>query len=128
MVGPGTGVAPFVGFVQHRQFCQSQMASIHRRICSTEDFAECGSWGGIDLSEINGLDDEDDRTRSRCLQCAGDMWLFYGCRHEAKDYLYKQELKEAKERDVIQRLDTAFSRDGPEKVLSWFSVCLCACL
>jgi len=47
MVGPGTGVAPFIGFLEHR-------AAL-----------------GV-KSQGNG-----------------DWWLFFGCRHEAKDYLYR---------------------------------------
>ena len=45
MVGPGTGVAPYIGFLQHR--------------------------------------------RSLKREQLGPSWLFYGCRHPLKDYLFK---------------------------------------
>ena len=47
MVGPGTGVAPFIGFLQHR------------------------------------------RSLSVKKELLGSSWLFYGCRHPLKDYLFK---------------------------------------
>ena len=47
MVGPGTGVAPFIGFLQHR------------------------------------------RSLSVKKDLLGPSWLFYGCRHPLKDYLFK---------------------------------------
>lgn len=47
MVGPGTGVAPFIGFLQHR------------------------------------------RSSNVKKELMGSSWLFYGCRHPLKDYLFK---------------------------------------
>ena len=49
MIGPGTGVAPFVGFLKHRSALR-------------------------------------ETTPDRVL---GDTWLFYGCRHKDRDYLYR---------------------------------------
>jgi len=124
MVGPGTGVAPFRGFVQHRKSQSTQMTKIRQRISSRDDLAEAGSWGGIDLCEYTGgltedpLIDEKDEciTRASELYMSGDMWLFFGCRHESCDFLYREEMEEAVEEDVLQKLSTAFSRDGTEKV------------
>lgn len=70
MVGPGTGIAPFLAFLQER--------------------------------DISGS--------------AGKNWLFFGDQHEAFDFLYEDELKDYVDRDVLARLDTAFSRDGDNKV------------
>lgn len=50
MVGPGTGVAPFIGFLRNRQVLKS------------------------DLSD---------------QELYGNTWLFYGCRHENRDYIYR---------------------------------------
>lgn len=47
MVGPGTGIAPFIGFLQHR------------------------------------------RSLNVKKELLGSSWLFYGCRHPLKDYLFK---------------------------------------
>lgn len=73
MVGPGTGVAPFVGFLKHRQ--------------------KVGVGGG-------------------------EWWLFYGCRHKDKDFLYQKELRELKEEGVLNHFIVSYSRenDGPKYV------------
>ena len=49
MIGPGTGVAPFIGFLQHRE--------------KQQETRENGS--------------------------IGKSWLFFGCRHPDKDYIYR---------------------------------------
>ncbi len=70
MVGPGTGVAPFRAFLQHKQ-------------------AGCGRW---------------------------PMWLFFGEQRESQDFLYRDENLVWLEKGVLQRLDTAFSRDQDQKI------------
>jgi sulfite reductase (NADPH) flavoprotein alpha-component len=70
MVGPGTGLAPFRAFLQHKQ-------------------AGCGRW---------------------------PMWLFFGDQREQHDFLYRDEMLAMQESGVLQRLDTAFSRDQQKKV------------
>ncbi|XP_012513468.1 PREDICTED: methionine synthase reductase [Propithecus coquereli] len=49
MVGPGTGIAPFIGFLQHREKLQEHHPD--------------GNFGA--------------------------MWLFFGCRHKDRDYLFR---------------------------------------
>jgi NADPH-ferrihemoprotein reductase len=73
MVGPGTGIAPFRGFIQEFATRKEE----HR---------------------------------------FGDTVLYFGCRHEAKDYIYREELEAAKAAGVLTELNLAFSRDGAEKV------------
>lgn len=46
----------------------------------------------------------------------GRSWLFFGDRRAAHDYLYRNELRAFRDTGVLTRLDTAFSRDGPDKV------------
>lgn len=70
MVGPGTGLAPFRAFLQHKQ-------------------AGCGRW---------------------------PMWLFFGDQREDQDFLYREEMLAWLESGVLQRLDTAFSRDQQKKI------------
>jgi sulfite reductase (NADPH) flavoprotein alpha-component len=70
MVGPGTGLAPFRAFLQHKE-------------------AGCGRW---------------------------PMWLFFGEQREQQDFLYRDEMLGWLKNGVLQRLDTAFSRDQKEKV------------
>ncbi len=70
MVGPGTGVAPFIAFLQERV----------------------------------------------ATGAPGKNWLFFGDQHEACDYLYQQELQAYQSLGALERLSTAFSRDGSQKI------------
>ncbi len=70
MVGPGTGIAPFVAFLQERH----------------------------------------------AAKCPGPNWLFFGDQKQACDFLYESELNEYVASGLLTRLDTAFSRDGENKV------------
>jgi sulfite reductase (NADPH) flavoprotein alpha-component len=46
----------------------------------------------------------------------GKNWLFFGDRNRATDFLYEDEITGWKDRGILHRLDTAFSRDQAEKV------------
>src|SRR5579863_4072145 len=70
MVGPGTGVAPFRAYLQHKE-------------------AGMGRW---------------------------PMWLFFGDQRASQDFLYRDELEAWVQNGVLQRLDTAFSRDQKFKI------------
>ena len=47
---------------------------------------------------------------------AGKTWLFFGDRNRATDFLYEDEIAGWRDKGVLHRLDTAFSRDQAEKV------------
>ncbi|XP_014788148.1 methionine synthase reductase isoform X1 [Octopus bimaculoides] len=68
MIGPGTGIAPFIGFLQHRHH----------------------------LSKTQPL---------------SDAWLFYGCRHQKKDFLYQDEIEKFLEQGCLSKFFVSFSRD-----------------
>lgn len=70
MVGPGTGIGPFRGFLQERLVTQAK----------------------------------------------GENWLFFGEQRSEHDYYFKEELEAMQKDGILTRLDTAFSRDQPEKV------------
>jgi sulfite reductase alpha subunit-like flavoprotein len=72
MISAGTGIAPFLGFLQHRETCQ--------------------------------------RTANAAL---GEAWLFFGCRHRSRDFLFESELNTHLATGSLSRLVTAFSRDQP---------------
>merc|ERR1712232_646782 len=46
---------------------------------------------------------------------SGSVDLFFGCRHETHDWLYRTEMEELKQDGTITTLHTAFSRDGNKK-------------
>lgn len=46
----------------------------------------------------------------------GDMWLFYGCRYKAKDFMFGPELEKFAADGVITEMHSAFSRDQKEKI------------
>ena len=46
----------------------------------------------------------------------GKNWLFFGDQKAATDFLYQDELTALQKSGVLTRLDTAFSRDQPEKI------------
>ncbi|NWV14710.1 MTRR reductase, partial [Ptilonorhynchus violaceus] len=71
MVGPGTGISPFIGFLQHRQKLREQQPD----------------WE------------------------FGETWLFFGCRHQDRDYLFKQ-LRCFLENGTLTHLKVCFSRDS----------------
>ncbi|XP_068787466.1 methionine synthase reductase [Struthio camelus] len=73
MVGPGTGISPFIGFLQHRQKLREEHTD----------------WK------------------------FGETWLFFGCRHQDRDYLFKDELKCFLENGTLTHLKVCFSRDLP---------------
>lgn len=72
MVGPGTGIAPFIGYLQHRE----------KLLQSSSD------------------------------ENIGETWLFYGCRYQERDYLYREELKRLVQGEVLQHLAVSHSRDS----------------
>ncbi|XP_061172476.1 methionine synthase reductase-like [Saccostrea echinata] len=74
LIGPGTGVAPFVGFLQHREIQKSH-------------------------SEF-----ED--------QVFGEIFLFFGCRNQSQDFLFREELKRLQEVHVLTKLFVSFSREN----------------
>jgi NADPH-ferrihemoprotein reductase len=88
MIGPGTGVAPFRGFVQER------VAAARKAM------AKAGA----------------DVTTQEALKDWADMYLFYGCRKEDEDFLYRDEWPQAiQELGGKLKMEVAFSRGGRRK-------------
>ena len=114
LVGPGTGIAPFLGFLQHRQ-CLLQHDERSNEAAQT---VVQGAWrGGFELDEHDihvsrhdgsGLNVGADFS-SR--QPHGSVDVFFGCRHRDHDWLYRDELQTLVQSGIVTRLHTAFSRD-----------------
>eukprot|EP00184_Porphyridium_aerugineum_P005086 CAMPEP_0184696408 /NCGR_PEP_ID=MMETSP0313-20130426/3719_1 /TAXON_ID=2792 /ORGANISM="Porphyridium aerugineum, Strain SAG 1380-2" /LENGTH=824 /DNA_ID=CAMNT_0027155035 /DNA_START=218 /DNA_END=2692 /DNA_ORIENTATION=- len=116
MIGPGTGVAPFRGFLQQRM--GEAKLTAHNDddeneitpTTTTSNVNGVANGGGNGLkangaysngSMINGGSITHDLSRN---------WLFFGCRHERRDFLYADELKYYVKHGGLE-LRTAFSRD-----------------
>jgi sulfite reductase (NADPH) flavoprotein alpha-component len=52
----------------------------------------------------------------RAVGATGRNWLFFGEQCRASDFFYQEELESMSGQKSLTRLDTAFSRDQPEKV------------
>jgi sulfite reductase (NADPH) flavoprotein alpha-component len=52
----------------------------------------------------------------RAVAATGKNWLFFGDQKSLCDFLYREELEAIKQDGLLTRLDTAFSRDQPEKI------------
>jgi methionine synthase reductase len=104
LIGPGTGVSPFIGFLEHRDILEKErMRSGGEEICS-------GVWrGGFELSE------EDLPCESNIVEKyihsikPGSIDLFFGCRNDS-DYLFKTELESFRKRRILTELKVAMSR------------------
>ncbi len=46
----------------------------------------------------------------------GNSLLYYGCRKQEEDYLYREELEDYERNGTLTKLNVAFSRDQPEKI------------
>jgi sulfite reductase (NADPH) flavoprotein alpha-component len=47
---------------------------------------------------------------------SGKNWLFFGEQHFLSDFLYQTEIQNFVETNLLTKIDTAFSRDQPEKI------------
>jgi methionine synthase reductase len=90
LVGPGTGIAPFIGFLEHRQ--------TQRQIRMT--------MGAIGHNPTRQIRDQ-----------FGPIHVYYGFRNKNKDFLFETELREFQKDGTITKLRLAESRssDGAPK-------------
>ncbi|GAA5799479.1 hypothetical protein HPULCUR_004895 [Helicostylum pulchrum] len=87
LIGPGTGIAPFIGFLEHRQMQRKIRTSM-------------GTVG-----------------HPREIQDSfGPVYLYYGFRDKSKDFLFEKEINQFKQDGTITHLAIAESRATDTKV------------
>jgi sulfite reductase alpha subunit-like flavoprotein len=115
LIGPGTGIAPFMGFLSHRQ---AEITAIESTEAATSVVE--GTWRGdyelegddaipITKTDSSGLNMGIEFRRN---QNVGSVDVFFGCRYANHDWLYQKELEHYQTNGTISKLYTAFSRDA----------------
>uniref|UniRef100_A0A8C0MQN0 NADPH--hemoprotein reductase n=1 Tax=Canis lupus familiaris TaxID=9615 RepID=A0A8C0MQN0_CANLF len=103
MVGPGTGVAPFIGFIQERAWLRQQ--------------GKCGPGrGSLGSREVPCSHVPAHSCPTAQARRWGRHLLYYGCRRSDEDYLYREELAQFHQDGSLTQLNVAFSREQPHKV------------
>eukprot|EP00850_Spirogloea_muscicola_P010662 SM000063S20052 [mRNA] locus=s63:487201:491105:+ [translate_table: standard] len=109
MVGPGTGVAPFRGFLQERRRAlATDGSSLQAAPCSGQDERDGAS---AVPDEVGGR-----VAHSAIAGTVGESWLFFGCRRQEEDFLYRDELEGFVADGTLSRLVVAYSRTTDKKV------------
>jgi len=138
MIGPGTGVAPFRGFLftrraaiadaaakgkvgvipYHLFVAQLHVCFKHSALCllyytfliishCVRDLIPAFRFGTLEPQEVK----------------TGPSYLYFGCRREDEDYLYRDDFQALHSEGTLTNLRVAFSRAQEHKVCRWSMHC-----
>jgi len=103
LFGPGTGIAPFMGFLAHRR---GQILS-----SSSTSEATVGTWrGNYEVEEDELISESNSAYNFR--KKLGEVDVYFGCRFQDHDWLYREEMLLLQEEGIITNLNVCFSRES----------------
>eukprot|EP00435_Cladocopium_sp_Y103_P021944 s943_g5.t1 len=110
MIGPGTGLAPMMGFLQDRPpaaGCKQRLIEVAGDLDETPKFR---------VSRVITCRCEEREALLKKKEKLGEAILFFGCRARDQDYLYENELQAHLKSGALSTLHVAFSREAGQKV------------
>ncbi|KAI3629273.1 hypothetical protein MIR68_012689 [Amoeboaphelidium protococcarum] len=138
MIGPGTGLAPFRGFIQEREDIARQKIAdyLSKKPKTVLNRAQCqitlDTVGKLDFQVHQSSEQQDGDSAIEVEKFISRSVLFFGCRNRNEDFLYQKELlssympnqsttttdvtSQAQSGFGLTDLICAFSRESAEKV------------
>jgi len=104
MIGAGTGIAPFIGFLEHLVYLEKIG---EKRQLEMYD----GFWRGLMDPCEGDIVDESSETKEEY----GEVSLYTGCHHPEQDMLFHDKVADYEESSILNRFVCAFSRYGDNK-------------